>query len=113
MTSVTDVACERWVTGMPASAVYQMAVDHYASVVVPGYKRDHVGHSLSILGGHDNPMLHPNNSQRLEAGMVMCLEPIFRDEVGRRYTVEDTFLVTSEGGKLLTTVSDTTEMYRI
>jgi hypothetical protein len=43
----------------------------------------------------------------------MCLEPIFRDETGRRYTVEDSFLVTEAGGRLLTTATDTTHMVRV
>jgi Xaa-Pro dipeptidase len=110
-------ACQRetalkLVPGARACDVYQAAVDAYARRGI-AYQRDHVGHSISILGGHDNPMLHPNNPQALEQGMVMCLEPIFRDDAGRRYTVEDTFLVAAGGGELLTTVADTSEMYRV
>ncbi len=99
--------------GMPARAVYQMAVDHYASVGVPGYKRDHVGHSLSILGGHDNPMLHSGNQMPLEPGMVIALEPILRDGDGRRVTVEDTFVIEPGGARMLTDVTDTTKMIPI
>jgi Xaa-Pro aminopeptidase len=99
--------------GMPASAVYRMAQEHYASVGIPDYKRDHVGHSLSILGGHDNPMLHAGNAIPLEAGMVIALEPILRDETGRRYTVEDTFVIEPGGTRMLTDVTDTRRMIAI
>lgn len=99
--------------GVTAGDVYQAAVDAYARAGVSGYKRDHVGHSMSILGGHDNPMLHPGSSYPLEQDMVMAVEPIFRDQEGRRYTVEDVFHVTANGAKLLTDATDTTEMFPI
>ena len=77
--------------GMRASDAYRAAVAFYAAAGIPDYRRDHVGHSLSILGGHDNPMLHERNPQPLEAGMVMALgQPILRDAEGRRFTVEET-----------------------
>lgn len=99
--------------GVTAAAVYAMTVDYYASVGVPGYKRDHVGHSLSILGGHDEPLLHARNVMPLAPGMVIALEPILRDDTGRRVTVEDTFLVEAGGARLLTDVTDTTRMIAI
>ena len=99
--------------GSTAGAVYQAAVDAYARLGVSDYKRDHVGHSMSILGGHDNPMLHPGSSYPLEEDMVMAVEPIFLDQQGRRYTVEDVFHIKADGAKLLTDVTDTTEMFCI
>lgn len=96
--------------GMRASDAYRAAVAFYAAAGIPDYRRDHVGHSLSILGGHDNPMLHERNAQKLEAGMVMALEPILRDAHGRRFTVEDTFAIGTDGTTLLTTATDTTSM---
>ena len=93
--------------------MYQAAVDAYARLGVSDYKRDHVGHSMSILGGHDNPMLHPGSSYPLEEDMVMAVEPIFLDQQGRRYTVEDVFHIKADGAKLLTDVTDTTEMFCI
>jgi D-alanyl-D-alanine dipeptidase len=103
----------RFVPGIPAREVFRKAVEGYASRGVSGYSRDHVGHSLSILGGHDNPMLHPGNETLLEENMVFALEPIFPDPDGRRYTLEDIFVVTPEGGRMLTTATDTTEMFRV
>lgn len=103
----------RFVPGVRAREVFETAVEGYASRGVPGYKRDHVGHSLSILGGHDNPMLHPSNETVLEENMVFALEPILPDPDGRRYTLEDIFVVTPDGGRLLTTATDTTEMFGV
>jgi Xaa-Pro aminopeptidase len=100
----------RMKAGMSAADVYQAAVDYYAGVDLPGYKRDHVGHSLSILGGHDNPMLHSRDATILEDGMVIAFEPILRDREGRRYTVEDTFVVGKGGAEHLTTLTDTRAM---
>ncbi len=94
-------------SGMPAKEAYRQAVDFYAAAGIADYRRDHIGHSLSILGGHDNPMLHERNDQLIEAGMVIALEPILRDGDGRRYTVEDTFAVGASRSTLLTTASDT------
>jgi Xaa-Pro aminopeptidase len=96
--------------GMRAADAYEAAVAYYAAAGIPAYRRDHVGHSLSILGGHDNPMLHAQNPQLLEAGMVIALEPILRDPEGRRITVEDTFAIGASDSTLLTTATDTTTM---
>lgn len=98
--------------GVAAREVYAACVAAYAGHGVD-YARDHIGHSLSILGGHDEPMLHGRSGTVLEDGMVIALEPIFRDAAGRRYTVEDTYLVTPQGGKLLTDATDTARMFEI
>ena len=64
-------------------------------------------------GGHDEPMLHAGNETELEENMVIAIEPILKDSAGRRYTVEDTYLVTAAGPQLLTTATDTQTMHRI
>ena len=91
--------------------VYQNCVRAYAGHGVE-YRRQHIGHSLSVLGGHDYPMLHPRNEAVLEENMVIALEPIFNDAAGRRYTVEDIIRV-AENPEILTTATDTTELYRV
>lgn len=96
--------------GMTAGDVYAQACAHYARLGIPDYKRDHVGHSMSILGSHDNPLLHAGNPMPLEEGMVIALEPILRDDQGRRCTVEDVFVVGRDGSRLLTCETDTTRM---
>ena len=99
-------------SGTRARDVFNRAVEAYGKRGVD-YRRDHVGHSLSILGGHDNPLLHPANEMVLEENMVIALEPIFPDQDGRRYTVEDIFVVTHDGGLLLTDATDTEAMQPI
>lgn len=96
--------------GMAARDVYHAAVDYYAAAGIFGYRRDHVGHSLSILGGHDNPLLHTKNDYPLETGMVIALEPILIDGGGRRITVEDCFEIGPDGATKMTTATDTTAM---
>ena len=101
------------VPGVTAGEVYQTAVDAYTKRGVIAYRRDHVGHSLSILGGHDNPMLYPGSGAVLEENMVIALEPIFPDDTGRRYTLEDIFVVKPGEPLLLTDITDTTHMLPI
>jgi Xaa-Pro dipeptidase len=98
--------------GMTAGDVYENCRQLYERAGLAGYKRDHVGHSLSILGAHDEPMLYAGNPSLLE-DMVIALEPIVRDEAGRRVTVEDVFVVGRDGSRKLTTGMDTTEIFVI
>jgi Xaa-Pro aminopeptidase len=42
--------------------------------------------------------------------MVIAFEPILRDPEGRRYTVEDTFVIGTGGAENLTTLTDTRAM---
>ncbi len=73
----------------------------------------HIGHSLSRGGGHENPILHPFNQQRLEPGMLIALEPIFRPNDSRRYHLEDLVLITPTGREVITDWESTVEMIRI
>jgi Xaa-Pro dipeptidase len=100
-------------SGMTAGDVYARVSDFYAKMGIPNYKRDHVGHSLSILGSHDDPLLYPGNQTALEENMVIALEPILRDEEGRRCTVEDVFVVEKAGSRLLSCEISTSDMPQI
>jgi Xaa-Pro dipeptidase len=73
----------------------------------------HIGHSTGVDGGHQEPMLHPNNQQELEPNMMFYVEPFFRDPNVGAYHVEDLVLITEEGPEILTTYSDTEEIYVI
>ena len=42
---------------MRAMDVYDEVAQNYNSYGID-YKRDHIGHSLSVLSGHDNPLIH-------------------------------------------------------
>ncbi len=98
--------------GVTAGDVFAKAVEIYAGLGIT-YRRDHIGHSLSILGAHDEPLFHPGNPTVLEENMAIALEPILPDKDGRRYTVEDIFRVAPGEGELLTTRMDTSQMFRV
>ena len=98
--------------GITAGDVYENARAFYGRAGID-FKRDHVGHSLSVLGSHDEPLLYPGNPMPLEENMVIALEPILRDDQGRRYTVEDVFVVETGGGRLLTAETSTDDMFVI
>ncbi len=98
--------------GVKASEVFQACVDGYKKRGIT-YFRPHIGHSMSVLGGHDNPLLHPQNPWPLAENMVMAVEPIYTDSENRRYTVEDIVHITAAGPKILTTFSNTEEIFPV
>ncbi len=57
-------------------------------------------------------MLQPDNETMLEENMVISLEPIFNDDIDRRYTLEYIIRV-AEKPEILTSDTDITEMYRV
>ena len=62
----------------------------------------HIGHGIGI-GIHEFPLLQPSNDTPLEPGMVVTIEPMYRDyDRGECYHVEDLVLVTEYGHRLLT-----------
>ena len=70
----------------------------------------HVGHSLTRLGGHENPMLQPRNTQPLEPGMMLAVEPSFKARPDQRYHIEDLVEVTADGAKIHTDWRSTERM---
>lgn len=62
------------------------------------------GHSLG-LGQHDHPIIGPNEDIVLEENMVLNFEPAHRN-LGAIMHIEDTVLVTSEGGKIFSRSGD-------
>jgi Xaa-Pro aminopeptidase len=70
----------------------------------------HVGHSLTRMGGHENPMLQPSNTQMLEPGMLLAVEPTFKARPDQRYHIEDLVHVTATGATILTDWRSTERM---
>ncbi|OMI01605.1 hypothetical protein BSN85_31845 [Bradyrhizobium brasilense] len=60
-----------------------------------------VGHSFGIEN-HELPMIRPGEKAKLEAGMVFNIEPMVRDSDGAMYHLEDLFVLTEQGPRLLT-----------
>ena len=88
-------ACQ---VGAPANAPYLAAQQMCQKVGLP-FDRVHEGHGLGI-GGHEYPILAPDNQYLLEEDMVMCVEHAVHVD-GRRYHVEDLIRVTKNGPVIL------------
>ncbi len=78
-----------------------------------GFHTPHIGHSTGVDGGHEEPMLQPNESRELEPNMLFYVEPVYRDPALGTFHVEDLVLITDKDPKILTTYSDTEEIFVI
>jgi Xaa-Pro aminopeptidase len=65
-----------------------------------------VGHSTGVWWHQEEPMLVPNEPQPLEAGMVICLEPVLHGF----WHIQDEVLITDHGSELLSDLFDTDTM---
>ncbi len=85
--------------GVQAGSVWEVFVERFAHYGMKPAIR-FLGHGLG-LSLHEDPFVAPNISDRLEPGMVLAVEPIFREgEIG--YHFEDNLLVTADGVENLT-----------
>src|SRR5260221_12799210 len=60
--------------GITAADVYAHCKAAYETAGLP-MTSPHVGHSLTRMAGHENPILHPGCDLPLEAGMLVPGEP--------------------------------------
>ena len=65
-----------------------------------------VGHSIGVWWHQEEPMLTPNESRQLRAGMVVCLEPI----LDGFWHLQDEILIGPEAPELLSTLFNTEEL---
>lgn len=86
--------------GVAANEVDRQVRQFIAQAGYPVYAH-HTGHSIGVTF-HEAPRLVPYNTQLLEAGMVLMLEPgiYFPSETGVR--LEEAVLVTPQGAQVLT-----------
>lgn len=61
----------------------------------------HVGHNLSLLGGHEHPLLHPFAQEPMHPGMLICVEPSLDIDAHTRMHLEDLVLITEGDPKIL------------
>ncbi|MGQ0551295.1 MAG: M24 family metallopeptidase [Armatimonadota bacterium] len=61
----------------------------------------HVGHNLSLLGGHEHPLLHPFAREPMRPGMLICVEPSLDMDAHTRMHFEDLVLITEGDPKIL------------
>lgn len=73
----------------------------------------HVGHSLTRMGGHEQPILHPRCEKILEPGMLFAVEPSFMPRPDQRYHLEDLVQIIDDGARILTNWESTERMIQL
>jgi Xaa-Pro aminopeptidase len=86
--------------GMPAEDTFFFCKEKFEKAGLK-FTMPHIGHSLGVEL-HESPMLRPGEKTKLEVGMVINIEPLITDSVGETYHLEDLFVVTEQGPRLLT-----------
>ena len=97
--------------GAPAKKAFDAIRDTYAGTDMT-FTMPHVGHGVGI-DAHEMPLLQPAENMRIEAGMVIYVEPIALDPNGSMYHVEDLVLVTESDPIVLTHWDDGEELFQI
>ncbi len=87
--------------GVTAEDLFFFCKDAFEKRRLP-FVMPHIGHSFGVEL-HENPMLRPGDKTRIEEGMVINIEPVVIDrDRNSLYHVEDLFVVTDNGIRLLT-----------
>jgi Xaa-Pro dipeptidase len=86
--------------GMPAEEPFFFCKKKFEQAGLK-FTMPHIGHSLGVEL-HESPMLRPGEKTKLEVGMVINIEPLIADSAGETYHLEDLFVVTEQGPRLLT-----------
>lgn len=98
--------------GVAGQELYELAVRAHAEAGLP-LTQTMLGHSIG-LAVHERPVLEKGDGWTLEPDVVMCVENGFTDlERGERYHLEDMAVITATGYELLSSYSDTSELYVI
>jgi len=84
-----------------AGRAFNAVKDEFKRQGLP-FSMPHIGHGMGI-GLHEFPMLEPGNDIKLQAGMVLNIEPMAVVESRQEaYHTEDLAEVTANGARLLT-----------
>ncbi|MCY4541813.1 MAG: Xaa-Pro peptidase family protein [Rhodobacteraceae bacterium] len=87
--------------GVTAEELFFICRDAFDKRGLP-FHMPHIGHSFGVEL-HESPMLRPGDKTPIKAGMVINIEPVVVDHARKSlYHVEDLFVVTDEGFRLLT-----------
>ena len=87
--------------GVTAEDLFFICKDAFEERQLP-FHMPHIGHSFGVEL-HEYPMLRPGDKTPIEAGMVINIEPVMVDRERKSlYHVEDLFVVTDDGFRLLT-----------
>lgn len=90
--------------GLPAKALFEVAMQAVRSNGLPHYKRQHCGHGIG-LRSYDSPTVNGRDETRLLEGMCLCLETPYYALGLDGMMVEDTIRVTADGYEPITTLS--------
>jgi Xaa-Pro dipeptidase len=89
--------------GMAGKKLFDVTVEAVREAGVPHYRRHHVGHGIGVEI-YDPVLITPDNDDCLEEGTVVNFEtPYYEFGLGA-VQIEDPFVVTSQGNRLLTTL---------
>jgi Xaa-Pro aminopeptidase len=97
--------------GTQASALYEICRNSFREKGLR-FHMPHVGHGLGI-SLHEEPILNPFNNRRLEAGMVLAVEPFSVEPGVAGYGIEDIIVVTDSEPRILSHSTDTENPYVI
>lgn len=89
--------------GVTAKDVYEQTIRAVQRAGLPQYYKSHVGHGIG-LETYDPPLLSAGDQTVIEAGMVLDIEPPYYEIGLGAIHVEDTFVVTEAGARLLTSI---------
>lgn len=94
----------------PGVRAYDVFKFYVRAVQARGLRADLplLGHNIG-LDTHEDPMIAQAETGTLEAGMVICLEPL----VQKQYHIQDQLLITAQGVELLSKDFDTRELFVI
>ena len=86
--------------GVIAEDIFFFCRDQFAKRGMP-FHMPHIGHSFGVEL-HETPMMRPGDKTVIKAGMVLNVEPMAADAEGSFYHLEDLFVVTDNGPRILT-----------
>jgi Xaa-Pro dipeptidase len=97
---IEEATIEMIKPGVLAEEIFFFCRDEFAKRNID-FRMPHIGHSFGVEL-HENPMIRPGDKTPIQAGMVLNIEPMVRDENGAVYHTEDLLVVTETGHRLLT-----------
>ena len=86
--------------GVTAEYLFNVCKEGFERRQLP-FHVPHIGHSFGVEV-HESPMIRPGDKTAIKPGMVINIEPLFIDPDNSLYHVEDLFVVTEDGYRLLT-----------
>lgn len=92
--------------GMTGRELFDLTVQAVRESGVPHYQRHHVGHGIGVEV-YDEVLITPHNDDVIEEGTVINIETPYYEFGFGAVHVEDPFVVSASGNRLLTTMART------